>query len=415
MTQTPDSQIKPAGGRTRAPRPGRRKGWFSGDKVLHFLSASAASSLIIMLLGLLAVLSYAAMPSIKSFGAGFLTGTEWRPNELEVPKLDSAGHIVIEDGETVTVTKPAVFSALPVIYGTAISSVIALLIAVPISIGTALFLVRLAPPKIAGPVSFLVEFLAVIPSIAYGIWGLFVLCPLLQGHIRLWGWLEAIAVGTSPTHWLSSNLLGWALTFEGTPQQPEVYFRGIEPIIASGVSHIPGLDWMLYEKVQIGNEIVMRQIPLTGRDMLAGGLVLAIMILPIITAVSRDVLRAVPRAQIEGTAALGATWWQTCVGMLRYSRSGLFGAVILGLARASGETMAITMVIGNANRISASLFAPAQTMSSLLANEFAEAVTDVHRAALTEVALILLVMSLLFNVVARYLVVGKGGRTSAST
>ena len=136
------------------------------------------------------------------------------------------------------------------------------------------------------------------------------------------------------------------------------------------------------------------------------------MILPIITAVSRDVLRAVPRAQIEGTLALGATWWQSCVGMLRYSRGGLFGAVMLGLARAAGETMAVTMVIGNNNQIEPSPLAPAQTMSSLLANEFAEASTDLHRAALLEVALILLVMSLIFNVVARWLVVGTGSRAA---
>ena len=130
-------------------------------------------------------------------------------------------------------------------------------------------------------------------------------------------------------------------------------------------------------------------------------------ILPIITAVARDVLRAVPREQIEGTLALGATWWQSCKQMLRYGRAGLFGAIMLGLARAAGETMAVAMVIGNNNRISASPFSPAQTMSSLLANEFAEASGDLHRGALVEVALILLVMSLAFNIIARYLVVGK--------
>src|SRR5207237_8206853 len=124
----------------------------------------------------------------------------------------------------------------------------------------------------------------------------------------------------------------------------------------------------------------------------------------------RDVLQAVPPAQIEGTIALGATWWQSAVETLKYSRSGLFGAVMLGLARAAGETMAIAMVIGNNNQISLSPFAPAQTMSSLLANEFAEANGGIHRSALAEVALVLLVMSLLFNVVARYLVVGKSAR-----
>src|SRR5439155_16788673 len=151
-----------------------------------------------------------------------------------------------------------------------------------------------------------------------------------------------------------------------------------------------------------------------GRDMLSGGLILGIMILPIVTAVSRDVLRGVPRTQIEGTLALGATWWQSCAAMLRYSRSGLFGAIMLGLARAAGETMAVTMVIGNNNQISPSPFAPAQTMSSLLANEFAEASTDMHRSALLEVALVLLLMSLVFNVVARKLVVGGDARTAAA-
>jgi len=141
-------------------------------------------------------------------------------------------------------------------------------------------------------------------------------------------------------------------------------------------------------------------------------LILGIMILPIITAISRDVLRAVPRAQIEGTVALGATWWQSSREMIRYSRSGLFGAIMLGLGRAAGETMAVAMVIGNNNQIAPSVFAPAQTMSSLLANEFAEASGALHRAALFEVALVLLVMSLVFNVVARWLVVGKGGRSA---
>ena len=148
--------------------------------------------------------------------------------------------------------------------------------------------------------------------------------------------------------------------------------------------------------------------------MFCGGLVLAVMIIPIITAIARDVLKSVPRAQVEGTIALGSTWWQSSREMLRYSRAGLFGAVMLGLARAAGETMAITMVIGNNNQIRPSLFAPAQTMSSLLANEFAEASTDMHRSALSEVALILLVMSLLFNIVARYLVVGKSSRSAAA-
>jgi phosphate transport system permease protein len=242
---------------------------------------------------------------------------------------------------------------------------------VPLSFGSALFLVRLSPRWLAGPVSFLIEFLAAIPSIAYGMWGLFVLAPFLQ--------------------------------------------RYVEPAIHAGLGWIPGVNaWLFTESARAGDQVLTRILPLTGRDMFCGGLVLAIMILPIITAISRDVLRQVPRAQIEGTLALGATWWQSSWEMLKFSRSALFGAVMLGLARAAGETMAITMVIGNANRINASPFAPAQTMASLLANEFAEASTELHRSSLTQVALILLLMSLLFNITARWLVVGGGSRTAAA-
>jgi phosphate transport system permease protein len=189
----------------------------------------------------------------------------------------------------------------------------------------------------------------------------------------------------------------------------------VQPALRTGLGWIPGIGaWLFTETVTRAGETVTRPIPLTGRDMFCGGVVLAIMILPIITAISRDVLKSVPRAQIEGTLALGATWWQSSREMLRYSRSGLFGAVMLGLARAAGETMAITMVIGNSSRIHASLFAPAQTMSSLLANEFAEASSALHRAALTEVALILLLMSLMLNVVARWLVVGASAGSAAA-
>jgi len=252
---------------------------------------------------------------------------------------------------------------LPVIYGTLVSSVIALGVALPLSLGAALFLVRVGPRlRVAGVVSFLVEFLAAIPSIAYGIWGLFVLVPFLRG--------------------------------------------GVEEPIREVLSHVPGLHWLFLA----GG----RALAMTGRDMLCGGLLLGVMIVPIITAVARDVLAAVPRAQIEGTLALGATWWQSSREMLRYGRSALFGAAMLGLARAAGETMAVTMVIGNSNQIVASVFAPAQTMSSLLANEFAEASSPIHRSALTEVALILLVLSLVFNVIARYFVVGTEARTAAA-
>jgi phosphate transport system permease protein len=330
------------------------------------VTARSMALLTVLVLGaLIAVLAWASVPSIRAYGAAFAHGSDWRPNELQVPKRDARGHVIREDGETVMQQVPPSFGALPVIWGTAVSSLLALLFAAPIGIGAALFLVRLGRQRIARPISFMVEFLAAIPSIAYGMWGLMVLAPLLQNHI--------------------------------------------EPGLRS-VLDIPGLHWLFHETITVAGEEVSRDIPLTGRDMLCGGLVLGIMILPIVTAVSRDVLRAVPRHQIEGTLALGASWWQSSWHMLRCARSGLLGAVMLGIARASGETMAVTMVIGNNNQMKASIFAPAQTMSSLLANEFAEAVTDMHRAALTEVALLLLVMSLIFNVVARVLVVGKSAK-----
>ncbi|HJQ80174.1 MAG TPA: phosphate ABC transporter permease subunit PstC [Lacipirellulaceae bacterium] len=349
---------------------GRRR-IISGDALMAGVSRLGALTIILLLVILIAVLSYSAWPSIKTFGWKFIVTSQWRPNSLQVPVRDEAGRPVLEDGRVVTETIPPAFGALPVIYGTAVSSLLALCIAVPISLGTALFLVRLCPRWLAMPVSLLVEFLAAIPSIAYGMWGLFVLAPILQHYV--------------------------------------------EPALRTGLGWIPGLgSWLFTETVTRAGETVTRPIPLTGKDMFCGGVVLAIMILPIITAISRDVLKSVPRAQIEGTLALGATWWQSSREMLRYSRSGLFGAVMLGLARAAGETMAITMVIGNSSRIHASLFAPAQTMSSLLANEFAEASGALHRAALTEVALILLLMSLMLNVVARWLVVGASARTAAA-
>jgi phosphate transport system permease protein len=343
----------------------------AGDTILAFFARGSAVVVVLMLAALLGVLCTAALPSIRTFGPGFLVSSEWRPNEIERPKRDAAGKIVLEDGEPVVETIPPAFGALPVMYGTAMTSIIALVFAVPLSLGAALFIVRVAPKlRVAGPVSFLVEFLASVPSIAYGIWGLFVLAPFLQHYV--------------------------------------------EPAMAGVAKAIPGLGWLATETITLNGQTIVKDVSLTGRDMFCGGLILAIMILPVITAVSRDVLKTVPRGQIEGTLALGATWWQSCRAMLKYGRAGLFGAIMLGLARAAGETMAVTMVVGNNNQIKASLFAPAQTMSSLLANEFAEAEKGMHQSALLQVALVLLVMSLAFNMIARKFVVGKGGRTAAS-
>lgn len=370
MSQSPQSSSPEttAGAVSRTWTPKRLLGM-----LLPGMAGASAIAVLLMMAALLGVVTLSSIPSVKQFGLKFLVGTEWRPNELPgPPKRDADGRVIEEDGEVVREMVPPEFGALPVIYGTVTSSILALGMAVPLSFGTALVLVRVAPRlRVAAILSFLVEFLAAIPSIAYGAWGLFVLAPILQHHVE---------------PWIVRN------------------FRGV-----------PVLHWMFYQRINVGGEWVEREISTTGRDMLCGSMVLAIMVVPIITSVSRDVLRAVPRHQVEGTLALGATWWQSSVGMLQYARSGLFGAVILGLARAAGETMAVTMVIGNTNQISASPLAPAQTMSSLLANEFAEASTELHRSALLEVALVLLVMSLLLNVVARRLVVGGGSRPSEAS
>lgn len=343
-----------------------------GDLLLATLARGSAVIIILMLVALLAVLIIAAFPTFQKFGFGFVLGDTWRPVELITQARDAEGNIIFnEDGEPEEVIIPPVFGALPVMYGTAVSSAIALLVAVPLSLGAALFLVRVAPKlRIAGPLSFLVEFLAAIPSLAYGIWGFWVLAPFLREHVQ--------------------------------------------PPLARLLEGTPAYNWLFTRTVtEFDGRVVTQVIPSTGLNMLCGGLILAIMILPIITAVSRDVLKAVPRAQIEGSLALGATWWQSSWGMLRYGRSGLFGAVILGLARAAGETMAVTMVIGNQMIIAASPFAPSQTMASLLANEYGEA-SDLKRSSLLAVALILLVMSLTFNVLARWLVVGGQSRSAAA-
>ena len=337
--------------RSQPPRGAARRRTYWSDRILDTLATGSAVTILLLMMALIGVLVYAAAPSFRTFGLSFLTHSEWRPNELERIKRTAEKNVIRDaDGEPVIEIIPPQFGALPVIYGTAVTSALALALAVPFSLGAALFLIRIAPRRMVNPISFLIEFLAAIPSIAYGLWGLFVLAPFLQSHV--------------------------------------------EPPLNRFFASAPGLGWLQFQST-------------TGRDIFCGGLVLAIMVIPIITAVSRDVLRAVPRAQIEGTVALGATWWQTSREMLRYSRSGLFGAIMLGLARAAGETMAIAMVIGNVNEIHPSPFAAAQTMSSLLANEFAEASSDLHRAALLEVALILLAMSLVINVIARMLVVGR--------
>lgn len=335
-------------------RPSIRRGPPWGDAALKWLTAGAALLLVCMLVGLLVVLVQASWPTVQSQGLRFVWSSDWYPNGKAL--LDAQGNPRMDDDGNVLMSPP-IFGALPVIWGTFASAAIALVVAVPISLCAAIFLVRAAPRRLAVPVAFLIEFLAAIPSLAYGLWGFAILGPFLLRTIESWG------------------------------------------------QKVPGLGWLY---VANGHAIAP-----TGQDLLTAGVLLAIMIVPIITALSRDILTSVPRAQVEGTTALGATWWETSVEMLRYSRSGLFGAIMLGLARAAGETIAVTLVIGNIKQVVPTPFAPAQTMASLLANEFNEAAASPqHRGALWEIALILLLMSLAFNVVARYLVVGRDARSA---
>ncbi len=360
-----------------------RRHW--GEPAMRIAATGSAIVILLMLAALVVVLFIAAVPSIKHFGSGFLLSSAWRANPLPVLKLDAHGRPILDERTGMKVVdhnEPPRFGALASLSGTAQTSLIALLLAVPLSLGAALYLVRIASNWLITPVSFLVEFLAAIPSIAYGLWGMFVLGPWMGG----------------PARW--ERIFG----FLSIP-------AGIESRLSWLFGHVPGLHWLVQQRID--GRLV--SIPTTGRDVLVAGIILGIMVIPIITAISRDVLRNVPPAQIEGTIALGATWWQSCREMLKYSRSALFGAVILGLARAAGETMAVLMVMGSAATVTTSPFMAGATMASTLAGEFPEAATnDLHRGALMELALILLVMSLAFNIVARYLVVGKSARTSAA-
>jgi phosphate transport system permease protein len=259
-----------------------------------------------------------SMLSIRQFGWGFLTSSEWDPVRGK-------------------------FGALPFIYGTIVSSILALIIAVPLSLGVAIFLVEQAPRSLARPIAFLVELLAAIPSVVYGLWGIFVLAPFLRVYIE------------PPL----AKYFGWLPFFQGT---------------------------------------------ITGIGLFTGGIILAIMITPIITAVVSDVLTAVPVTQREAALALGATRWETTRVVLANAASGVAGAIILGLGRAIGETMAVTMVIGNRPQISTSLFEPSYTIASVIANEFTEATGDLYLSALIEIGLILFLVTFLVNAAARILV-----------
>jgi phosphate transport system permease protein len=302
-----------------------------GDRVFKGVLTLAAVTVPILLGFLVYELWDGAKLAIARYGFDFVVSSTWDP--------------VAER-----------FGAMPLIFGTLISSVVALLIAVPLSLGVAIYLTEFAPKALRQPVAFLIGLLAAIPSVVYGLWGIFVLIPLLR---------------TTVFPFLR-NTLGFLPFFQG---------------------------------------------PIYGPSMLAAGIILAIMVMPYIMSVGREVLLAVPNTQREAALALGATRWEAVTSaVLPYARSGIVGAVILGLGRALGETMAVTMLIGNRHEIAASLFAPGYTMAAAIANEFSEAVGDLHLSALAYVALLLFLVTVIVNAGARLLIwrVARGSGAGSS-
>ena len=289
-----------------------------GDRAFQWLTLLMALS-VFVLIGLIGhELAQGSRLALQKFGWHFLVGNDWDPVNEQ-------------------------FGALPFIFGTLVSSLIALAIAVPISIATAVYLTELAPLWLRQPLVMFIELLAAVPSVILGLWGIFVMVPWLREY--LFPWLQ--------------KTLGFLPLFQG---------------------------------------------PIYGVSMLAGGIIVAIMIIPIVTSVSREILRSVPGLQREAAYALGATRWEvTRIAVLSYAKKGLFGAVILGLGRALGETMAVTMVIGNSPQIVKSLFAPGYTLASVVANEFTEATTDTYLSALFEIGLVLLGVTVLVNALAQLL------------
>jgi phosphate transport system permease protein len=300
-----------------SPPPLERKS--HGDRVFKLVLTAGALSVPILLAFLVYELWSGSRLAIGKFGLGFITTSVWDP--------------VAEQ-----------FGAFPLIFGTLVSSLIALVIAVPLSLGVAIYLTEFAPKAIRQPVAFLISLLAAIPSVVYGLWGIFVLIPILR--------------------------------------------KSVFPLLRDGLGFLPFFQGPIY-----------------GPSMLAAGIILAIMVMPYVMSVSREVLLAVPNTQREAALALGATRWEAVITtVVPYARSGIMGAIILGLGRALGETMAVTMLIGNRHEIAASLFAPGYTMAAAIANEFTEAVGDIHLSALAYVALVLFVVTVLVNAGARLLI-----------
>jgi len=299
-----------------------------GDRLAYLLTFAFASAIIVITGLLFFELYKSSALARQTFGLNFLTGTTWDPVALE-------------------------FGALPFIYGTLITSALALILGVPLGIGASIFLAELAPPKISDAFAFLIELLAAVPSVIYGLLAIFTLVPLVRDFIA--------------------------------------------PALQSTLGFLP-----------------LFQGPSYGVGLLTAGTVLAIMILPFIISISREVLLAVPREQREASLALGATRWETAFHVVvPYAKAGIIGSIFLALARALGETMAVTMVIGNDPRINWSLFAPGYSIAAVIANEFAEAPGELYRAALIELALVLFCITIIVNAFARLLIVVTTRRATA--
>ncbi|MBI3313673.1 MAG: phosphate ABC transporter permease subunit PstC [Candidatus Omnitrophica bacterium] len=289
------------------------------DESFKTAIAWVAWSIFALTLLLIGVMTTFSWPAIQKFGWGFLISSHWDPVQ-------------------------EFYGALPFIYGTVVSSLLALLIAVPVSLGIAIYLSELAPQWIKTPLGFMIELLAAVPSIILGLWGIFVLVPLLRNTVEPF----------------LGNYLGFLPLFQG---------------------------------------------PKYGVGMLAAGIILSIMIIPTISSISREVFSTIPVPLKEAALAIGSTRWEMVkMTILPYGRSGVLGAILLGLGRALGETMAVTMVIGNRPDIAVSLFAPSHSMAAVIANEFTEATSDMYLSALMEVALVLFALTLLLNILARLLI-----------
>lgn len=292
----------------------------AGDDVAYLVTLIAATSIVVITALLVWELWRNSAASRHQFGWGFLTGTTWDA---------VAGN----------------FGALPFIYGTVVTSAVSLIIGIPLGVGAAIFLAELAPRRISSGLTFLIELLAAVPSVIFGVLGMYVLAPILQDHLE------------GPLR----SALGWTPLFNG-------------PYYANA-------------------------------SLLTAGIVLSLMIIPFIISISREVILAVPNDQREAALALGATRWETTWNVvIPFAYKGIAGSIFLALARALGETMAVTMVIGNVTRINPSLFAPGYSIAAVIANEFAEATGDVYQGALIELGLVLFALTIVINGAARILV-----------